>query len=223
MTMLLYALFHALASSCRRAAALDDGTGDLHASESDLAAAQRLPPRHVAMHDPLTGLANRRHLHRALTVGIARAERSGQGLGVLFLDLDRLKHINDAHGRNAGDAVLKICGERFAAALRESGLIARISGDEFVVLLEYCGEPSAAIAVARKLLDAAGRPILLNGQEIAITASIGIALYPFDGADGETLLQHADIAHFRVKEQGRNNYQFHSAQTNTPRAQRVAA
>lgn len=222
MTMLLYALFQSLASSCQRAAAVHDGTGDLHASESDLAAAQRLPSP-MATHDPLTGLANRRHLHRALTAGIARAERSGHGLGVLFLDLDRFKNINDAHGRNSGDAVLKMCGQRFAAALRDSGFIAHISGDEFVVLLEHCGEPSAAIAVARKLLDAAGKPIPLNGQEIAITASIGIALYPFDGADGETLLQHADIALFRVKEQGRNNYQFYSAQMNTRTAEQLAA
>jgi len=207
--MLLYALFQSLASSCQRAAAVTD--------------LEVAVPRHVAMHDPLTGLANRRHLHRALTAGVARAERSGQGLGVLFLDLDRFKNINDAHGRNGGDAVLKMCGERFAAALRESGLIAHISGDEFVVLLEHCGEPSAAIAVARKLLDAAGKPILLNGQEIALTASIGIALYPSDGADGETLLQHADIAHFRAKEQGRNNYQFYSAQMNTCTAEQQAA
>jgi diguanylate cyclase (GGDEF)-like protein len=209
MTMLLYALFQSLASSCQRAAAVTDP--------------EVAVPRHVALHDPLTGLANRRHLHRALTAGVARAERSGQGLGVLFLDLDRFKQINDAHGRDTGDAVLKMCGERFAAALRESGLIAHISGDEFVVLLEHCGEPSAAIAVARKLLDAAAKPILLNGREIAITASIGIALYPLDGADGETLLQHADIALFRVKEQGRNNYQFYSAQTNPRTAQRLAA
>jgi len=176
-----------------------------------------------AKHDPLTGLPSRRHLHRALTAGAARAERSGQGLGVLFLDLDRFKHINDAHGRSAGDAVLKMCAERFAATLRESGLIAHISGDEFVVLIERCGEPSAAIAVARKLLDAAGKPILLDGREVALTASIGIALYPSDGADGETLLQHADIAHFRAKEHGRNNYQFYSAQVNTRTAGRLAA
>jgi len=176
-----------------------------------------------AKHDPLTGLANRRHLHRALTAGIARAERSGHGLGVLFLDLDRFKNINDAHGRSSGDAVLQICGQRFAEALRESDLIAHISGDEFVVLLEHCSEANAAIAVARKLLGAAGKPILLNGREIALTASIGIALYPSDGADGETLLQHADIALFRVKEQGRNNCQFYCAQMNTPTAQRLAA
>ena len=176
-----------------------------------------------AKHDPLTGLADRRHLHRALAAGIARAERSGHGLGVLFLDLDRFKNINDALGRDSGDAVLQTCGQRFAAALRESGLIARISGDEFVVLLEHCGEASAAAVVARRLLDAAGEPILLDGRQIALTASIGIALYPSDGADGETLLQHADIAHFRAKEQGRNNYQFYSAQMNARTAERLAA
>jgi diguanylate cyclase (GGDEF)-like protein len=177
----------------------------------------------VGTGDPLTGLANRRHLHRALTAGIAGAERSGHGLGVLFLDLDRFKNINDAHGRDSGDAVLKMCGERFAAALRDSGFIAHISGDEFVVLLEHCGEASAAIAVARNLLDAAGKPILLDGREIALTASIGVALYPADGADGETLLKHADIAHFRAKEQGRNNYQLYSAQMNTRTAEQQAA
>jgi diguanylate cyclase (GGDEF)-like protein len=177
----------------------------------------------VTTPDPLTGLADRRTLHRALTAAIARAERSGHGLGVLFLDLDRFKNINDALGRNSGDAVLKMCGQRFTEALREPGLVAHFSGDEFVVLLEHCSEANAASAVARKLLDAAGKPILLNGREIALTASIGIALYPSDGADGETLLQHADIAHFRAKEQGRNNYQFHCAQMNTRTARRLAA
>ncbi len=178
--------------------------------------------KHVAMHDPLTGLPNRRHFHQALGAGIARAERAGHGLGVLFVDLDRFKIINDGLGHSAGDQVLKICAQRFAEALRESDLIAHISGDEFVVLLERCNEPAAAIAVARKLLTAAARPILINGQELALTASIGVALYPADGADGETLLKNADIALFRAKEQGRNNYQFYSAQMNTHTAERLA-
>jgi diguanylate cyclase (GGDEF)-like protein len=141
---------------------------------------------------------------------------------VLFVDLDRFKIINDGLGHSAGDQVLKICAQRFAEALRESDLIAHISGDEFVVLLERCNDPAAAIAVARKLLAAAARPILLNGQELALTASVGIALHPADGTDGETLLKHADIALFRAKEQGRNNYQFYSAQMNTHTAERLA-
>ena len=118
--------------------------------------------------------------------------------------------------------MLKGCPQRFAEALRESDLIAHISGDEFVVLLERCNDPAAAIAVARKLLTAAARPILLGGEELALTASVGIALYPADGADGEALLKHADIALFRAKEQGRNNYQFYSAQMNTHTAERLA-
>jgi len=178
--------------------------------------------KHVAMHDPLTGLPNRRHFHQALDAGIARAARASHGVGVLFVDLDRFKTINDGLGHSAGDQVLKICAQRFAEALRESDLIAHISGDEFVVLLERCNDPAAAIAVARKLLTAAARPILLNGQELALTASVGIALHPADGADGETLLKHADIALFRAKEQGRNNYQFYSAQMNTHTAERLA-
>ena len=178
--------------------------------------------KHVAMHDPLTGLPNRRHFNQALATGIARAGRAGHGLGVLFVDLDRFKNINDGLGHSAGDQVLKTCAQRFAEALRESDLIAHISGDEFVVLLERCNEPEAAIAVARKLLTAAARPILLNGQELALTASVGIAQYPADGSDSETLLKHADIALFRAKEQGRNNYQFYSAQMNTHTAERLA-
>ena len=178
--------------------------------------------KHVAMHDPLTGLPNRRHFHQALDAGIARAQRAGHGLGVLFVDLDRFKNINDGLGHSAGDQVLKICAQRFAEALRESDLIAHISGDEFVVLLERCNDPAAAIAVARKLLAAAARPILLSGQELALTASVGIALYPSEGADGESLLKHADIALFRAKEQGRNNYQFYAARMNTHTAERLA-
>ena len=187
--------------------------------ESTTALGQSLPPKH----DPLTGLPSRRHLYQALTAGIARAECAGHGLGVLFLDLDRFKNVNDALGRSSGDAVLKMCGRRFAEALREPDLVAHISGDEFVVLLEHCSEANAAIAVARKLLDAVGKPILLDGREIALTASIGIALYPSDGADVETLLQHADIAHFRAKERGRNRYQLYCAQVNTPTGERLAA
>jgi diguanylate cyclase (GGDEF)-like protein len=166
---------------------------------------------HVALHDPLTGLPNRRQFHRALDAGIARAERAGHGLGLLFVDLDRFKNINDRLGHDAGDQVLKICAQRFAQALRESDLIAHISGDEFVVLLERCNEPAAAAAVARKLLAAATWAIPLDGQELSLTASIGIALYPAEGADGETLLEHADMAMFRAKDQGRNNYQFYPA------------
>ncbi|HUF80785.1 MAG TPA: EAL domain-containing protein, partial [Burkholderiales bacterium] len=178
--------------------------------------------QYVAMHDPLTGLPNRRHFQEALSEGVARAERAGHGLGVLFVDLDRFKNINDALGHTAGDSVLKTCAQRFAHALRESDLIAHISGDEFVVLLERCSDATAAVAVARKLLEAAGKPLLVHGQEISITASIGIALFPADGVDGETLLKHADIALFRAKEQGRNTYQFYSAQMNTGTAERLA-
>jgi diguanylate cyclase (GGDEF)-like protein len=177
--------------------------------------------KHLATHDPLTGLPNRLLFGERVSEAIARSERSQRGLAVLFVDLDRFKNVNDTLGHGAGDAVLKACAERLARSLRDTDLIARISGDEFAVLVEPCAQPAAAIAVARKILNAIERPLIVQGQEIVLTGSIGISIYHEDGRDAETLLKHSDIAMFKAKENGRNNYQFYSAQMNPHSLQRL--
>ena len=178
--------------------------------------------KHLATHDALTGLPNRLLFSERASTAIARSEISKRGLAVLLIDLDRFKNVNDTLGHGAGDAVLKACSERLARCLRDTDLIARISGDEFAVLVEPCAQPAAAIAVARKILGAIERPLIIQGHEIVLTGSVGISVYHEDGRDVETLLKHADIAMFRAKEIGRNNYQFYSAQMNPHSLQRLS-
>ena len=177
---------------------------------------------HLATHDALTGLPNRLLFGEQASTAIARSESKQRGLAVLLIDLDRFKNVNDTLGHGAGDAVLKSCSQRLARCLRDSDLIARISGDEFAVLVEPCAHPAAAIAVARKILSALERPLIIQGHEIVLTGSVGISMYHEDGRDVETLLKHADIAMFRAKENGRNNYQFYSAQMNPHSLQRLS-
>jgi diguanylate cyclase (GGDEF)-like protein len=177
--------------------------------------------KHLATHDALTGLPNRLLFGERVSQAIARSEAGQRGLAVLLVDLDRFKNVNDTLGHGAGDAVLKACAERLGRTLRDNDLVARISGDEFAVLVEPCAQPAAAIGVARKVLSAIERPLIVQGQEIVLTGSIGISLYQDDGRDAESLLKHADIAMFKAKEHGRNNYQFYSAQMNSNSLQRL--
>jgi diguanylate cyclase (GGDEF)-like protein len=172
---------------------------------------------HLTMHDPLTNLPNR----LLFTNRVAEAVGRGTGFAVLLVDLDRFKNINDSLGHGAGDAVLKACAVRLTHALRDTDLVAHMSGDEFAVLVEPCTQPAAATAVARKIMHALERPLFVLGHEIVPTGSIGIALYDEDGADVESLLKHADIALFRAKENGRNNYQFYTATLNPHGLQRL--
>ena len=177
--------------------------------------------KHLATHDVLTGLPNRLLFGERVFDAIARSESSQRGLAVLLVDLDRFKNVNDTLGHGAGDAVLKACAERLSRCLRDNDLVARVSGDEFAVLIEPCTQPAAAIGVARKVLAALERPLIVQGQEIVLTGSVGISLYHEDGRDAETLLKHADIAMFKAKESGRNCYQFYSAQMNSHSLQRL--
>jgi diguanylate cyclase (GGDEF)-like protein len=174
---------------------------------------------HLTTHDPLTGLPNRLLFGNRLSEALGRVE---SGLAVLLIDLDRFKNVNDALGHGAGDAVLKACAERLKRALRDTDLISHLSGDEFAVLVEPCSQPAAAVAVARKVLEALERPLLVQGQEIVPTASIGIAIHGDDGLDVETLLKHAEVAMFGAKENGRNTYQFYTATMNPHSLQRLS-
>lgn len=169
---------------------------------------------HQATHDRLTGLANRNLLADRLNQAMIYAHRSGRLVGVLLLDIDRFKLINDSLGHGFGDTLLKIVARRLASCVREGDTIARLGGDEFVIVLAEVAQADDVAPIARKILEALELPLEVGGQEIFTTASIGISLYPRDGADQEALLKNADIAMYRVKESGRNAYQFYTEDMN---------
>jgi len=165
---------------------------------------------HQATHDSLTGLANRSLLNDRITQAIALAKRAGRQVAVALLDLDHFKHINDAYGHTAGDALLREISIRLRHCVRETDTVARLGGDEFVVVLTDLAQPEDADRVAEKMVEAMGVPILLENREVYVGASIGLALYPRDGEHGEILLRNADIAMYRVKEHGRNSVRAYS-------------
>jgi diguanylate cyclase (GGDEF)-like protein len=178
--------------------------------------------RFVATHDALTDLGNRAIFTEQLGRALARVSRYGRGLAVLFVDIDRFKVVNDTLGHTAGDRMLQECARRLKDCLRGSDTVARLGGDEFVIMIEDFSGPRDAIAVAQKILTGLGRPLVLEGQELLPSASIGIAIAPDDGSDIEMLLKNADIAMYRAKDQGRNNYQFYSSQMNKHTFERLA-
>jgi diguanylate cyclase (GGDEF)-like protein len=163
--------------------------------------------RRLAYHDSLTGLPNRTLFYDRLKVAMVQARRSRKGLAVMFLDLDRFKEVNDSLGHSMGDALLKVAGERLNGLLRKGDTVSRMGGDEFLLMLPETSRHEDAARIARKILDAFQEPFAVGGHEIRITTSIGIALYPEEGEDADTLMKKADIAMYRAKEMGRNNYQ----------------
>jgi diguanylate cyclase (GGDEF)-like protein/PAS domain S-box-containing protein len=177
---------------------------------------------HLAHYDELTGLPNRSMFNQRLSHALAQARRHAKPLAILFIDLDRFKNINDTLGHEAGDRVLKEVGQRLQGCLREGDTVGRLGGDEFVVLIEELPEPVHVAAVAQKILAAVVKPFVVGAQEFHITASIGISTYPDDSEDMQGLLKNADIAMYRAKEQGKNNYQFYSALMNVHTVERLA-
>jgi diguanylate cyclase (GGDEF)-like protein/PAS domain S-box-containing protein len=175
----------------------------------------------MAMHDGLTGLPNRAMFGARLAGAIAQARRHGRALAVLFVDLDRFKVINDTLGHEAGDSLLREAAQRLTENLRAGDTVARFGGDEFVVLLEEVVDPLYAGAVSNKLIDALAAPFSLGGREYCITASIGVAAFPEDGADPAMLLKNADIAMYRAKQQGKNCFEFYSAQVTAGSMERL--
>lgn len=178
--------------------------------------------RHLAHHDDLTGLPNRLLFNYHLPRALARAQRVGGSVGVLFLDLDRFKVINDTLGHGAGDAVLCQVSEHLLECLRKTDTLARVGGDEFTVLVEQFDNPQDLADIAQKLLAAAAKTLIVNGQEYHLSGSIGIAIYPKDGGDSASLLKNADIAMYRAKTSGRNTYQFYSSDINVHSVERLS-
>ena len=170
--------------------------------------------RRKAMHDPLTGLPNRAMFMESLDRAVRKARRRQGRVSVLFIDLDHFKQVNDTMGHAAGDRLLQLVAERLASAVRQSDLVARLAGDEFVVLIEDHKGPEEVMIVAQKVVGFLQRPVLLEWREVNVSGSVGIASYPEDGDDVESLVKNADAAMYQAKERGRNNFQFYSAEMN---------
>jgi diguanylate cyclase (GGDEF)-like protein/PAS domain S-box-containing protein len=178
--------------------------------------------QHLAYHDPLTDLPNRAMFNRHLSHAMIQARRYYKGLAVLFIDLDRFKNINDTLGHDAGDRLLQEMSRRLTASLREGDLVARLGGDEFVVLLEEVTDLSHVSQVAQQILTSLVKEYPLDGQLVHITASIGISAFPEDGRDEFSLMKHADVAMYRAKAAGKNNFQFYSAHMDLHSAAQLA-
>jgi len=176
---------------------------------------------HVAQHDVLTGLPNRSLLQDRLSQAVAYATRSGHQVWVMLIDLDRFKFVNDSMGHKAGDVLLMTVAARLRSSLRDTDTVARLSGDEFVVILsEHADEPLTSDIVQR-VMDAVAQPVILGAKEFFVTCSIGVAAYPSDGTPSENLIEHADIAMYRAKKLGRNNFQFYTPAMNEESLERV--
>jgi diguanylate cyclase (GGDEF)-like protein/PAS domain S-box-containing protein len=182
----------------------------------DVTAARALSLKmsHLAQHDSLTDLPNRILLNDRLVQAMAMAQRNGKKLAVLYLDIDRFKHVNDTAGHAAGDRLIKSISARLLNCVRSSDTVCRLGGDEFVILLSEVARAKGAAVTAKKILAALSEPHSIDQLEVHVSASIGIATYPADGTTAENLLKNADAAMYRAKECGRNNYQFFKAEMN---------
>ena len=176
---------------------------------------------HLATHDSLTGLPNRMLLQDRIQQAIARAQRHPGLVAVMFVDLDNFKTINDSLGHDIGDSLLKSVAERIARCIRDEDTVARQGGDEFIVVLDELNDPKDAADIAKKILDALGKPYSIGERELHTGASIGIAVYPMDGQRVDELLKNSDTAMYHAKDAGRNNFQFFAPQMNARAAERL--
>ena len=174
---------------------------------------------YLAHVDPVTQLPNRHEFNGALAYALARADRQDSSVGLLLLDLDNFKVVNDTLGHHCGDQLLKLVAERLVAILRATDIICRIGGDEFVVIVEPADDASEMASVARKILAVLAAPFALEGHQLYVSASIGVSLYPFDAQDVATLTRNADTAMYHAKHQGKNRYAVFKAEMEL-RAQR---
>ncbi len=176
---------------------------------------------HLAYHDPLTGLPNRFALNAHLAQSLSDARRNGTHLAVMFLDLDRFKTVNDSLGHDVGDQLLIAVAQRIRGALRESDTVARLGGDEFVVIVQGIVGPEDAARVAEKIVAEVGEPLTLAGHSLHTSPSIGIGMFPTDGASVETLMKNADAAMYYAKQHGRNGFRFFTADMNAAASERL--
>lgn len=163
---------------------------------------------HQVEHDILTGLPNRNLLQDRLIQAIKKASRDGKVLGVMFVDIDKFKSINDTLGHDAGDMLLKTISTRMNASMRETDTVARLSGDEFIILVDGCKDVSDIFIAIKKLVLAFGEPFIFGNESFKVTMSIGVSIYPHDGESAEKLLKNADVAMYKAKFEGRNRYKF---------------
>ncbi len=177
--------------------------------------------QHIAQHDVLTGLPNRSLLQDRLSQAVAYSARTGHPVWVMLIDLDRFKFVNDSMGHKAGDVLLMTIAARLRSALRDVDTVARLSGDEFVVILTEHDDEHLSPDIVQRLMDAIAQPVMLGTKEFFVTCSIGVAAYPTDGAGADSLIEHADIAMYRAKKLGRNNYQFYTPAMNEEAMERV--
>ncbi len=169
---------------------------------------------HIAQHDPLTGLPNRVLLNDRISTAISIAPRHHKKVGVLFLDLDGFKRVNDTLGHTIGDRLLKAVADRLMTCVRGSDTVSRIGGDEFVVLLSEVERAEDSAITARRMLEAVSETYTIDRHDLNITVSIGVSVYPDDGVDAETLIKNADAAMYQAKENGRKGYQFYKPAMN---------
>jgi diguanylate cyclase (GGDEF)-like protein/PAS domain S-box-containing protein len=208
-----YVLYDATGTPVRMIGAMADMTERKRSEE-------RL--NYVAHHDLLTGLPNRALLYDRLQHAMIEAGRHGRLVGVVFLDLDRFKTINDTLGHAAGDALLKEVSQRLKRCVREGDTVARLSGDEFALVLTDMAQIEDAARLAQKILDVFLLPVQIGTHEIFVTASLGITLYPFDDNDTEALLRNADVAMYRAKQSGRSAYHFYTVEMTSQAAESFA-
>ena len=162
----------------------------------------------LALHDPLTGLANRRLLTDRMAMALVHARRNKSAMALVFLDLDGFKHINDTLGHGVGDILLQMVAQRLLATVREEDTVARLGGDEFIVALWHVSDGDYAATVALKVIEAVAQPYDIEGKPISITVSAGVAVYPVHGEDAETLMKSADLALYQAKHAGKNAYRI---------------
>jgi diguanylate cyclase (GGDEF)-like protein/PAS domain S-box-containing protein len=177
---------------------------------------------HLAHHDQLTGLPNRLYLQAHLPEAIEEAREKGTVLAVLFLDLDRFKHVNDSRGHETGDKLLKTVAQRIRSTMRSTDVVVRMGGDEFVVILKGVKSTEQVNDAAARINHALSAPMVVDGRTLVTTVSIGVALYPHDGTDMGELLRHSDTAMYQAKDRGRNNFQLFSPGMDKRLKERIA-
>ncbi len=177
--------------------------------------------RYMAGHDALTGLPNRALLKDRLTQSIADAKRAGLSVWVAFLDIDRFKLVNDSLGHGAGDVLLTTVASRLRAVLREGDTVARLGGDEFVLVLTEHASGSLTPLIVQRVMEAVEQPLSTHGHELLPTCSMGVSVFPDDGHDAGTLIEHADITMYRAKQQGRNGFCFYASSMNERARERL--